>query len=282
MEGNCCPASSPCFLRDPRTSAQGRNHPPTMGWALLHWPLIEMLSYSWFSSRHFLKRGSFLMTLVVASWQENRQCTGEATDWPKCKAEELVAELGLICLICIEEWTLTLIHQKTTKWAIFTSYVRLKVPWLWPETFSLRSLSFRFLVSRAQSLVFICMISHVLEIVMVDWFLDGLGHLPPINFQKLDLWAVTYSSRMQNTDMTNLSSFADEIEGQGLWGCPVVKSIACSSRRLGFHPQHPHGNSHLSVAPVPGSPSCSDCGSMVVHRFTSLTRFGFSKLEAFI
>jgi hypothetical protein len=34
--------------------------PPTIGWALPHWSLIEKMCYSWISWRHFINWGSFL------------------------------------------------------------------------------------------------------------------------------------------------------------------------------------------------------------------------------
>jgi hypothetical protein len=50
---------SVCFLIEPRTTNPGIT-PPTMGWALPPWSLIEKMPYSWISWRHFLKGGSFL------------------------------------------------------------------------------------------------------------------------------------------------------------------------------------------------------------------------------
>jgi hypothetical protein len=52
-------ACSACFLIEPRTTSQGMA-PPTMGWALPPWLLIEKMPYSWISWRYFLKGGSFL------------------------------------------------------------------------------------------------------------------------------------------------------------------------------------------------------------------------------
>jgi hypothetical protein len=51
-------ACSACFLIEPRTSPGMA--PPTMVWALSPRSLIEKMSYSWISWRHFLKGGSFL------------------------------------------------------------------------------------------------------------------------------------------------------------------------------------------------------------------------------
>jgi hypothetical protein len=52
-------ACSICFLIEPKTTRAGMA-PPTMAWALPTWSLIEKMSYSWISWRHFLKGGSFL------------------------------------------------------------------------------------------------------------------------------------------------------------------------------------------------------------------------------
>jgi hypothetical protein len=46
-------------LIEPRTTSPGVA-PPTMGWALPDWSLIEKMTYSWISWGHFLKGGSFL------------------------------------------------------------------------------------------------------------------------------------------------------------------------------------------------------------------------------
>jgi hypothetical protein len=51
-------AGSACFLIEPRTTSPGMA-PPSMGWAFLHWSLIEKMPYSWISWRHFLKGGYF-------------------------------------------------------------------------------------------------------------------------------------------------------------------------------------------------------------------------------
>lgn len=52
----------------------------------------------------------------------------------------------------------------------------------------------------------------------------------------------------------------------------LVKSIAGSSRGLGFSFHHPHVGSQLLVAPIPGDPTPSSdlCGhcTHVVHRHT--------------
>jgi hypothetical protein len=50
---------SACFLIELKTPSPGMA-PPTMGWALPTWSLIEKMPYSWISQRHFLKGGSFL------------------------------------------------------------------------------------------------------------------------------------------------------------------------------------------------------------------------------
>ena len=50
-------ACSACLLIEPRTTSPGMA-PPTMGWALPHWSLIEEIPYNWISWRHFLNWGS--------------------------------------------------------------------------------------------------------------------------------------------------------------------------------------------------------------------------------
>ena len=52
-------ACSACFLIEPRFTSPGMT-PPTMGWALSTWSLVEKMPYSWISWRHFLNWGSFL------------------------------------------------------------------------------------------------------------------------------------------------------------------------------------------------------------------------------
>jgi len=47
------------LLTEPRTTSPG-TAPPTMGWVLPHWSLVEKMPYSWVSRRHFLKGGDFL------------------------------------------------------------------------------------------------------------------------------------------------------------------------------------------------------------------------------
>jgi hypothetical protein len=48
-----------CFLIESKTISLGMT-PPTMGWALPPWSLIEKMPYSWISWRHFLTWSSFL------------------------------------------------------------------------------------------------------------------------------------------------------------------------------------------------------------------------------
>ena len=52
-------ACSTCFLIEPRTTRAGMT-PPTMGWALPHWSVIEKMPHSWVSWKHFLNWGPFL------------------------------------------------------------------------------------------------------------------------------------------------------------------------------------------------------------------------------
>jgi hypothetical protein len=52
-------ACSACCLIEPKTTSPGMA-PPTLGWALPPWSLIEEMPYSWISWRHFLKGGSCL------------------------------------------------------------------------------------------------------------------------------------------------------------------------------------------------------------------------------
>jgi hypothetical protein len=64
QEDWCLLACFPClaqivFLIEPKTTSSGMA-PPTMGWALPPWSLIEKLPFSWISLRHFLTGGSFL------------------------------------------------------------------------------------------------------------------------------------------------------------------------------------------------------------------------------
>jgi len=51
-------AYSACSLTEPKTTSPG-TAPPTMVWALPPWPLIEKMSYSWVSWRHFHNWGFF-------------------------------------------------------------------------------------------------------------------------------------------------------------------------------------------------------------------------------
>jgi hypothetical protein len=52
-------ACSICFLIELKTTSP-RMAPPTIGWVLSPWTLIEKMSYSWISWRHFLTWSSFL------------------------------------------------------------------------------------------------------------------------------------------------------------------------------------------------------------------------------
>ena len=50
---------SACFLIEPKTTSPGMA-PPTMGWALPIWSLVEKMPYSWILWRHFPNWGFFL------------------------------------------------------------------------------------------------------------------------------------------------------------------------------------------------------------------------------
>jgi len=51
-------ACSACFLIEPRTTSPGMA-PLTMGWVLPPWPLVEKMSFTWVSWRHFHNWDSF-------------------------------------------------------------------------------------------------------------------------------------------------------------------------------------------------------------------------------
>jgi len=59
MEGCYWLPYSACSLIEPKTTSPGMA-PPTMGWVLLPWSLVDKMPYSWISWRHFLNWGSFL------------------------------------------------------------------------------------------------------------------------------------------------------------------------------------------------------------------------------
>jgi hypothetical protein len=76
----------PCsayFLLEPRTTSP-EMAPPTMGWALSAWSVIEKMPYSWISWRQFLKEGSFL-------WDSSNLCQVDTQNQPVHSASSVMS-----------------------------------------------------------------------------------------------------------------------------------------------------------------------------------------------